>query len=300
MTSNARREYEVRRAGEQWAITYTAMASPCEILVDCDGASEADYLASLAYVETLRIEHKFSRYRDDNLIHAINHCNGAAVPVDDETARLLHYAGQCYELSQGRFDITSGILRHAWTFDGREAAPDEARIESLLGRVGWDKVEFDGGSIRLAAGMEIDLGGIGKEYAADRVAAMVAQANDGAALVNLGGDIRATAGKKATRRWTIGIEEPGRDGEAVGQIEISEGGVATSGDARRFCLVGGERRGHILDPRNGWPVAGAPRSATVVADTCTSAGFLATMAMLHGPDAEAFLDAQEVIYHCIR
>jgi thiamine biosynthesis lipoprotein len=300
MTSNARREYEVRRAGEQWAITYSAMASPCEILVDCDGASEADYLASLAYVETLRIEHKFSRYRDDNLIHAINHCNGAAVPVDDETARLLHYAGQCYELSEGRFDITSGILRHAWVFDGREVAPDRVRVESLLARVGWDKVEFDGGSIRLGAGMEIDLGGIGKEYAADRVAAMVAGPDGGAVLVNLGGDIRATVGKKGARSWTIGIEEPGRDGEAVGQIEISEGGVATSGDARRFCLVGGERRGHILDPRTGWPVAGAPRSATVVADTCTSAGFLATMAMLHGPDAESFLDAQEVIYHCIR
>jgi len=276
------------------------MASPCEILVECDGASEADYLASLAHVETLRIEHKFSRYRTDNIVHAINHARGAAVPVDEETSRLLHYAGQCHQLSDGRFDVTSGILRRAWTFDGSEQRPDTARIASLLERVGWDKVEFDGGSVRLAEGMEIDFGGVGKEYAADRVAAMVAGTASGAVLVNLGGDIRVTGHGTARRHWTIGIEEPGRENAAVGEVQLSEGAVATSGDARRFCTVDGVRLGHILDPRTGWPVADAPRSVTVIADTCTTAGLLSTLAMLNGPDAEAFLDAQEVVYHCIR
>ena len=148
--------------------------------------------------------------------------------------------------------------------------------------------------------MEIDLGGIGKEYAADRVADLVAPVGRDAVLVNFGGDIRAIARADDRRPWTIGIEEPDRERSAVGQIELAEGGVATSGDSRRFCVVDGVRLGHILDPRTGWPVADAPRSVTVVADTCTAAGFLATMAMLHGPDAEAFLEAQHVTYHCIR
>lgn len=300
MTSSPQPGYSVRHARGHAVVTYTAMASPCEILIRIDRASDAGELASLAYVETMRIEHKYSRYRDDNIVHAINHSEGAAVVVDEETARLFHYAGQCYELSERRFDITSGILRRAWTFDGRVAEPDEALIERLRERVGWDRVAFDGKSIRLGAGMEIDLGGIGKEYAADRVAAIVARAAGADVLVNLGGDIRAIHHSGERRQWSVGIEAPGSEADAVGQIDIAEGGIATSGDARRYCIVDGQRLGHILDPRTGRPVAGAPRSATVIADTCTAAGFLSTMAMLHGPQAEAFLDAQDVTYHCIR
>jgi thiamine biosynthesis lipoprotein len=330
--------YSIRDAGAYWAIAYAAMASPCEVLVrrggdtapsgaasdvvvgttgagaaaPGDGSSlESDArllerLASLAYDETLRIEKKFSRYRNDNILHAINQCDGAAVPVDEETSRLLQYAGQCYNLSGGRFDITSGVFRSAWTFNGRDVTPDQKLIESLRERVGWSRVEFDGSSIRLPRGMEIDLGGIGKEYAADRVAGLVSEAAGASVLVNLGGDIRAIASSGDARRWTIGIEKPGRTQEsgdhaaAVGQVEIAEGGVATSGDSHRFCIVDGVRLGHILDPRTGWPVAGAPRSVSVIADTCTAAGFLATLAILHGPDAESFLGAQGVTYHCIR
>jgi thiamine biosynthesis lipoprotein len=300
MASSPSGGYSVRAAGTHWAIAYTAMAGPCEVLVRCNTKSESRELASLAYDETTRIERKFSRYRDDNVVHAINRSNGAPVAVDEETSRLLSYAGECYELSGGRFDVTSGVLRAAWTFDGRAVVPDEALIASLLGRVGWSRVQFDGAAIRLSPGMEIDLGGIGKEYAADRVAALLATAAGVAVLVNLGGDIRAMAAEADRRRWTIGIEAPRRDASAVGQVEIAEGGVATSGDSRRFCFVDGARLGHILDPRTGWPVADAPQSVTVIADTCTAAGFLATMAMLHGPEAEAFLEAQNVTHHCIR
>src|SRR4249920_678904 len=102
MVSSAAGEYSVRDAETHWSITFTAMAGPCEILVRCDTASEARELASLAHVETRRIEHKFSRYLDDNIVHAINHSDGTRVAVDEETLRLLRYAGQCYELSEGR------------------------------------------------------------------------------------------------------------------------------------------------------------------------------------------------------
>jgi thiamine biosynthesis lipoprotein len=300
MGSDASSTYILRETDSHWIATYTAMASPCEIHLRCDRASEAEQAASLACSETHRIEQKFSRYRNDSVVHAINHGDGAAVAVDEETARLLRYAGQCYELSEGRFDITSGVLRKAWSFNGAEVTPDRALIASLCARVGWERVRFDGASVRLERGMEIDLGGIGKEYAADRVADLVTGATGASVMVNLGGDIRVISAGVALHSWKIGIEDPSRDGRAVGELEMWSGAVATSGDARRFCLIDGVRASHILDPHTGWPVAGAPRSVTVIADTCTAAGFLATLAMLNGPDAESFLAAQDVKHHCIR
>jgi len=299
MGSSVREALAVADKGSHWAITYGAMAGPCEILIRGADEKLANELASLAHTETVRIERKFSRYRADNMVHAINHSEGVPVPLDEETSKLLQYAGQCYELSEGRFDITSGVLRRAWTFDGGSISPDAAEIAILRESVGWWRVGFDGESIRLPYGMEIDLGGIVKEYAADRVAALTAESASGSVLVNFGGDIRIiAAGKDAP--WTIGIEEPGPRKKAVGQIEIAQGGVATGGEAHRLCMVDGERMGDTLDPRTGWPVSGAPRSVTVIADTCSTAGFLATMAILHGPAAENFLEAQRVIYHCIR
>jgi FAD:protein FMN transferase len=87
-----------------------------------------------------RIEDKFSRYRPGNIVYAINTSGGAAVTVDEETANLLDFATKLTELSQGRFDITSGVLRCAWTFDGGSCVPMQAQIDELLSAsagTGW-------------------------------------------------------------------------------------------------------------------------------------------------------------------
>jgi thiamine biosynthesis lipoprotein len=292
--------YQVRWAESYWAITFTAMAGPCEILVRCKNRSEAEHLASLAFTETRRIERKFSRYRDDNVIHTINHSKGAPIEADEELARLLDGAEQCYRLSGGLFDITSGVLRRAWKFNGAPFIPDTKLIASLLELVGWDRVSWDGRSLRLEPGMEIDLGGIGKEYAVDRVAEMLFQDSGAAMMVNFGGDIRALTNEKEPTSWIVGIEDPARENSPVGQINITSGGVATSGDSRRFCTVNGVRMGHILNPRTGWPVKGAPHSITALGSYCFEAGFLATYAMLQGTEAEKFLTEQGVTCYCIK
>jgi len=276
------------------------MAGNCEVHLVCSEKSEAESLASLALVETRRIERKYSRYRDDNIVHTINNAVGKPVGVDPETAGLLRFADQCYELSEGLFDITSGVLRRAWTFDGREADVNHTLIEELRDIVGWDKVSWAGESLTLLPGMEIDFGGIGKEYAVDRVAQLLCAESSRSIMVNFGGDIRVTNPHTETRVWTIGIEDPLMENAPIGQIELRHGSVATSGDARRYCWHEGKRLGHILNPLTGWPVAEAPRSVTVVADQCLEAGFLSTLAMLHGAEAESFLKAQDVTYHCIR
>jgi len=276
------------------------MASPCDILVRCENESDAGHLASLAFTETRRIERKFSRYRDDNIVYAINNSKGTPIEADRELARLLDYADQCYRLSDGLFDITSGVLRKAWKFDGSEFKPDEDLIESLLEIVGWNKVDWDGTYLRLMPGMEIDFGGIGKEYAVDIVADILFRDSGFPLMVNFGGDIRGVTSAEQPIPWIVGIEDPKQEKSAIGQIDLTYGGIATSGDLRRFCLVDGNRMGHILNPLTGWPVAGAPRSITVVGNFCVEAGFLATLAMLQGPRAEEFLKEQDASAHCIR
>jgi thiamine biosynthesis lipoprotein len=275
------------------------MASPCEVLVDSPDRKLAHELAKIGAREAWRIEKVFSRYRDDNIVHRINNAAGATIEVDQETARLLDFADQCYTLSEGLFDITSGVLRQAWRFDGGRAVPDAGVIERLLPKVGWQKVTWDNPSLMLPAGMEIDFGGIGKEYAVDSAQQLLAARTDVPALINLGGDLAVTRNRCSAAAWRAGVEDPAGGG-ARGAIQIQQGALATSGDTYRYVLKDGVRYGHILDPRSGWPVAGAPRSVTVAAPNCTQAGMLATFSMLQGSAAEDFLQAQEIPHWCQR
>ncbi|MDE2355555.1 MAG: FAD:protein FMN transferase, partial [Alphaproteobacteria bacterium] len=242
-----------------------------------------------------RIERKYSRYRTDSVIGEINAAAGQAVAVDPETASLLDYADQVYRLSGGRFDITSGVLRQLWRFDGSDRVPTAEAVRDLLPLVGWRKVRWRDGQLTLRPGMEIDFGGLGKEYAVDGCLLKVQAAAPGVpALVNFGGDLRVSGPRADGSRWRVAIETvDGREGYE-GWLEIASGALTTSGDARRFLLKDGVRFSHILDPRTGWPVKDPPRSVTVAAATCLEAGLLSSLAMMHGADAEAFLAREGV------
>ncbi|CAN5373207.1 FAD:protein FMN transferase [soil metagenome] len=277
---------------------FTAMASPCEIRVETRDQALAARLGEMAAGEAERIEAKFSRYRPTSLLSQINASGGAAVAIDAETAALLAYAHECHAISGGRFDITSGVLRRLWRFDGSDRVPSRAEVRALLPLVGWDKVVWDhaadGGSIVLPPGMEIDFGGIAKEYAVDRVAMLLAALRPPALLVNFGGDLKVTGPRLMGQPWRVALESVDAIGDAVGFLEISGGGLTTSGDARRAIVRDGKRYSHILDPRTGWPVVDPPRSVTVAAASCLEAGILSTLAMLHGRQAERFLKRENV------
>lgn len=271
-----------------------AMASPCEVLLDMDDAKLAQRLTSVVYAEELRIEHTYSRYREDSVVAAINASRGTPVRVDEETARLLDFAAACWRDSHGRFDLSSGVLRRAWCFDGSDRAPSRAQVKALLPLVGWEKVHWRSPEITLPAGMEIGFGGLGKEYAVDRAIALVCAEAEVPTLVNFGGDLHAPGPRRNGEPWCVGVEDPGHEDRAERTLELHSGALATSGDARRYLLRKGRRYSHILDPRTGWSVQGAPRSITVIAHSCTEAGILATTAMVHGKKAEEFLAAQGI------
>lgn len=280
---------------------FLAMGSPCEVLCGTDDEFLANDLLDHIAGEAWRIEDKFSRYLPDNTVDKINRSNGEVVEVDEETANLLDFAASLHEMSDGRFDITSGALRKAWTFDGSDKIPDDSRVRSILETIGWVKVSWQRPTLALQAGMQIDFGGIGKEYAVDKAASLVNEKTGAPMLLNFGGDIVATGPPDNTNGWQVGVEAldtSTRKADRV--IRLSQGALATSGDARRFLLKDGVRYGHILDPTTGWPVTDAPRSITVAADTCTQAGMLATLAMLQGADAEEFLRTQDIQFWCQR
>ena len=169
------------------------MGSPCEVLIDGGNKQLADRVSSVVATEAWRIEDKFSRYLDGNVIHRINTSQGEPVEVDAETGNLLDFAATLFEISGGRFDITSGVLRAVWTFDGSDNIPAQDDIDKALGRVGWQRATWADPCLTLQPGMEVDLGGIGKEYAVDRCTTLVRSAANVPAMINFGGDLAVTS-----------------------------------------------------------------------------------------------------------
>ena len=295
------RRTRLDRAGDgHWVGTFSAMASPCEVLMDVEHRQEARRLLAIAADEAWRVEDKFSRYLPGNIVDTINRSDGAPVAVDEETARLLDFAARLNALSEGRFDITSGVLRRVWSFDGCRTPPSADEIAAVLPLVGWRRADWDGERLRLEPGMQIDFGGIGKEYAVDRAAGLVAAASTASCVVNFGGDLAMTRPRTHGEAWRIGIEDVAAQRRASRLVLLRSGALATSGTTKRFVLADGVRYGHILDPASGWPVEGCPRSVTVAAGSCVEAGMLATLAMLQGAGAEAFLAPQGVRYWVTR
>jgi FAD:protein FMN transferase len=274
---------------------FRAMGGDNELQLDGGDPAQARRAADAAIADVLRIEAKYSRYRDDSLVTRVNRAAGrTAVEIDAETAALVAYADRCFAESGGRFDLTSGVLRRAWDFRRKPPAlPAPSALEAAKALVGWSMVEWNERSIRLPrAGMEIDFGGIGKEYAADRAATICVEHEVEHGLVNLGGDVRAVGTQVDGAPWRVGIQHPrGAPGKVIAYVDLADGAVATSGDYERYFDLDGRRYCHILDPRTGMPVAHW-QSVSVVAPLAVVAGSCATIAMLMEAEGEAFLAAQ--------
>lgn len=294
-------DFSIEQKGDHIIGRFSAMASPCELLIETQDCLLANRLTSLAFDETKRIEQKFSRYLPSNPMSEINNSRGKPVAIDDETFRLLEFAKSCFELSGGMFDITSGVLRKAWNFDGSDNLPKPEVVKALMPYIGWKKVKYDKTSILLSNSMELDFGGIGKEYAVDCVAKICSEyAPTTSVVVNFGGDIQVTRSRQNKQPWYIGIESAEENQSTINTLKIFNGGLATSGDARRYLLKDGKRYSHILNPKTGYPIENAARSVTVAAPHCIQAGLLATLALLQGDNSEAFLHDQGIKYWCYR
>ena len=266
------------------------MGSPCEVQLFAAGKTEARHASDLVMAEVERLEALYSRYRDTSFLSQINRvaAEGGSIEVDAETAQILNYAATCHAESDGLFDITSGILRRAWRFD-RDQPPDTGQVEVLLDRVGWDKLRWEPPVLSFTvAGMEIDFGGIVKEYAVDSAAAICRTQGVPNAVVNLGGDIRVVGPRGDGSAWRVGIRHPRQAGGVLETLSIREGALASSGDYERCITFQGRRYGHILNPRTGWPVRHMA-AVSVLGDLCVVSGSASTIGMLREEEGPAWL-----------
>ena len=269
---------------------FSAMASPCAFHFHSESIWQAEDIALAGWSEVSRIERKYSRYISDNALDDINDAakSGRSVAVDEETAELLDFAFSCFGMSDGLFDITSGVLRSLWNFkSGR--LPDPGAIARLLPLIGMEKLRWNKPRLGFdQPGMQLDFGGIAKEYAADRVRSVFSNEGVLHCLVDLGGDLAAIGPHPDGTAWRIGIKDPSDATRSLATVLLAKGGMATSGDYENKIVVGGKRFGHLLNPKTGWPVKGLV-SVTALAPSCMAAGAAASIAMLKGNEGPRWL-----------
>ena len=231
-------------------------------------------------------EARYSRFIPESLVSQINQAAGKNwTEVDEETDRIFALCHELVFLTRGAFDPTALPLIRLWNWKASPPViPTDEQIRAAKELVGWSKIQRRKGAIFLPqAGMSLDLGGVGKEYAVDRVTQLAAQHGIANVLVDFGQDLcmrGAPAGKPA---WHIGLEDPANPGKCWTGLAIKDKAVATSGDYLRNFTINGRRYGHIIDPRSGYPVDNGCRAVSVIAPTCTIAGILSTTAFILGP-----------------
>jgi thiamine biosynthesis lipoprotein len=264
---------------------FNAMGCPCALQLEAD-ADVAARASAAAQAEVDRLDRKYSHYRDDSLVAQIGASadSGESIVVDNETADLLDFSATLHAQSGGRFDITAGALTKLWDLQSGRV-PDAATIERARALCGWNRVEWNRPLLRLGvAGMRLDLGGVVKEYAADRAAQVCRDVGIIHGIVDLGGDLAVIGAHADLSPWLAGIKAPRDTSRAFAQIELHGGGLATSGDYERAVIVDGRRYSHIVDPVSGYPVESFA-SVSVVADSCLVAGAASTLGMLLGLSA---------------
>jgi len=269
---------------------FKALGSNCELQIYTTTDQHAKKVFQLVQSDVLRIEQRYSRYRENNILSKINQVatQGGSLAVDEETLALINYADTCYQQSNGLFDITSGVLREIWDFKN-QVIPTKQQIQDILPRIGWDKITLKNNILGFAIpGMQLDLGGIGKEYAVDRAATICQEQGIEHGLVDLGGDIKIIGPHTDGKPWSVGIRHPRKPEYLMASIEVSKGALASSGDYERCIIINGKRYSHILNPKTGWPVQGLS-SITVIAEQCVIAGSLSTICMLKGKKGKQWI-----------
>ncbi|HEY2951931.1 MAG TPA: FAD:protein FMN transferase [Verrucomicrobiae bacterium] len=279
------------------------MASPCRVSFAAPAAVARSFSAT-ALQWVADFEARYSRFLPDSLISRINKNAGTGwVETDAETDRIFALCDEAHFLTRGIFDPTALPLIQLWNWKAKPPViPGDAEIQGALKNVGWRNVQRAPGKISLpAAGMSLDLGGIGKEYAVDRVAQIAAQHGIASALVDFGQDVFTlgvpTDGRPA---WHIGLQDPQQPGRCWAGVAVKNQAVATSGDYFRRFEINGRRYGHILDVRTGRPAASGCRAVSVLAPTCTLAGLFATAAFVLGAEEGlALLESTPNVAGCI-
>ncbi len=259
-----------------------------------EAATRAAFATVVAEAE--RLDGLWSDQTPGSDIRRLNDAAGIhAVPVSDETRRVLHAAAEAFARTRGRFDITTATLASAWTFDrdGDRRVPAQKEIDARLRLVDARAVQVDHepGYARLAArGVRIRIDGIGRGFAVDRAAALLRGRGFTDFLIESGRTAYAS-GRRDGRPWRIGIADPRDAGDdAFAAIDASDAAVGTAADNQQFFIADGVRHHHLLDPQTGQPARGC-RSVTILAPDAATAAWMSTAVFILGPaEGMAFVE----------
>jgi thiamine biosynthesis lipoprotein len=294
---------KLQRTDDWHDLSFAALGSPCRLRFAAPPAA-AKALSDVVIHWVAEFEARYSRFIPTSLVSRITAAAGKDwVETDPETDQLLAHCHEAHFITRGTFDPTALPLIRLWDWKANPpVVPDGAAIAGAMKKVGWRKVQRAPGKVLLPeAGMALDLGGIGKEYAVDRVSQLAVESGATSVLVDFGHDVRAQGpppGKKPA--WHIGLEDPKQPGRCWTGLAVNNQSVATSGDYLRNFVRDGKRYGHILDVRTGRPVANGCLAVSVIAPTCTLAGMLSTTAFVLGPEEGLrLLDATYQAAGCI-
>lgn len=266
-------------------LSFAAMSTACRVNFRSSDPSLARDFQNEVLLWVSAFEARYSRFIEDSLISRINAAAGHQwVEIDPETEALFRLCGEMIFLTRGVFDPTALPLIRLWNWKASPpVVPDAAQIAAARDLVGWQRVQRRPGGVFLPrAGMCLDLGGIGKEYAVDRVMALAQERGLEHVLVDFGNDVRVRGEPPEKGAWHIGLEDPKHPGHCWTGVAVRNHAVATSGDYVRNFTRDGRRYGHIIDPRNGLPVYNDCLAVHVVAPSCTVAGILSTSAFILG------------------
>ena len=266
-------------------LEFRAMSTLCCVNIHGVSAEVARDFQRDVVAWTGQFEARYSRFIPDSLIGRINAAAGEHwVEIDPDMERIFTLCQELFFFTRRAFDPTSLPLIKLWDWKNQpHVIPSDDRIRAALELVGWNKVQRRAGGIFLPrAGMSIDLGGIGKEYAVDCVMNMAIQCGIPDVMIDFGRDVRVRGHAPDKKFWWIGLEDPHHAGKCWTGVAVTDHAVATSGDTQRFFEMNGRRYSHIIDPRTGYPADNGCRAVSVIAPSCTIAGLFSTTVFILG------------------
>ena len=267
-----------RFGGETMGTTWSAqvVAPPAEL----ERALIASLFASIGALSQWEPESALSRFNRAPI--------GEWIALDPILAHVLTAALEIGAASDGAFDPATGAISELWGFGAsgrRRDAPDDAAIAAALAASGADGIELTGGRARRTRDIALDLSGIGKGHAVDRLAATCRAHGCTDFLVEIGGEYVGAGIRPDAQPWWVQLENPPLVSLAPLRVAACDVAIATSGDYRRYIPAGDRRLGHTLDPRTGRPIDNGIVSVSVIAADCMSADAWATALAVLGPDA---------------
>lgn len=240
--------------------------------------------------ELKKVDFSLSPFNKNSVITHIND-NTNMIP-DSLFMDVFNLSKQISKETQGAFDITVAPLVNAWGFGFKTSEfPDSSMIDSLRQLIGIDKVYFDGKQIiKKDPQIMLDCSSIAKGFGVDQVARLFERKGVKNYMIDIGGELVMKGENPSMETWRIGINKPVDDSLAVNQelqtvLEVSNVGLATSGNYRNFYYKDGKKYAHTIDPRTGYPIQHNILSATVIAADCATADAYATSFMVLGLDS---------------